>query len=126
MKKGILLFAVLCLLSINVVSAKEYTCETVDGAYYGKNGDEVDKVQYESECLTHSCEIVGDTYFGKNGDSVSKNTFEKECDATVVSDLPDTGSVVSPIEILFAVMGSLLILITMITSFTYRRVSDKA
>ncbi len=111
MKKGIqLLLLVLCLFSVTFVSAKKYTCETVDGAYYGKDGKEVDKVQYEKECSTHQCEIVGDTYYGADGKSVSRDTFEKECDASVVSELPDTGSHFSPTEIFFMIIGSIFLL----------------
>ena len=124
MKKGIkfLFVAMVLTLSLTVASAKTKTCEIVDGAYYGKDGEEVDKVQYEKECNTHSCEIVGDTYFGKDGKEVSLSTFESECDTTVVSDLPNTAS---NIELLFVVIGSGLILGTMILSISYRLVSDK-
>ena len=54
MKKGIKL----CLSIVTVfvilstfmfVNAKSYKCEVVDGAYYGKDGTEVDKVQYETK-----------------------------------------------------------------------------
>ena len=66
MKKGIkILVTVFVILSTFMfVNAKSYKCEVVDGAYYGKDGTEVDKVQYETECASHTCEIVGDTYFG--------------------------------------------------------------
>lgn len=127
MKKGKkLLFAIaVTLLSVSVVSAKSYKCEVVDGAYYGQDGKEVDKVQYETECATHSCEIVGDAYFGKNGNEVSKDTFESECDTTVVTELPNTSSSMSPTELIFVLIGAGLILGTTILSISYRRVSDK-
>ena len=124
MKKGIqLLLILLLVLSVNVVSAKEYKCETVDGAYYGKDGNEVDKVQYENECLTHSCEIVGDSYYGENGNKVDKKTFEKECDATVVSDVPDTGSSISPTELIFTILGSCFILGAVAMSIAHHRMN---
>ena len=126
MKKGIkvLLFTSLVMvMSLSVVSAKSCKCETVDGAYYGKDGKEVDKVQYETECSTHSCEIVGDTYFGKDGKEVSQGVFESQCNTTVVSELPDTASTS---EKLFVIVGSLLVLGTVVFSISYRVASDRA
>ena len=124
MKKGMMfLFTILLFaLSINLVSAKTYKCETVNGAYYGKDGKEVDKVQYEKECITHSCEIVGDTYYGKDGKEVNKATFESVCDANVVDQLPDTASTNN---MLYIIIGSTIILGTVIFSISYRRVSDR-
>ncbi len=124
MKKGIMvLFTIVAMImSITFVSAKTYKCETVNGAYYGKDGKEVDKVQYEKECVTHSCEIVGDTYYGKDGKEVSKDTFESVCDANVVSELPDTASTNN---MLYIIIGSTIILGTVIFSISYRRVSDR-
>ena len=121
-----LLFAVLVIaMSFSIVSAKSYKCEVVDGAYYGMNGEEVDKVQYEAECSSHSCEIVGDDYYGINGDVVSKEDFEFECDTTVVTELPDTSSSMSPTQLIFVIMGAGLILGTVIVSISYRRISDR-
>lgn len=124
MKKGIkLLFAVMLMaFSVTVASAKSYSCQVVDGAYYGKDGSEVDKVQYEKECSSHSCEIVGDSYFGKDGSEVSKSTFESECDTTVVTDFPDTAS---SSDLLYVLIGAGLVLGTVIVSVSYRRVSDR-
>lgn len=125
MKKCIQIFILLlAVCSMNVAFAESYSCETVDGAYYGKDGSEVDKVQYEKECTSHNCEIVGDTYYGKNGDSVSEEVFEDECDANVVTEFPDTASKVSPTEIFFAILGSVFLLGSIILSITYRRISD--
>ncbi|MBR3210571.1 MAG: LPXTG cell wall anchor domain-containing protein [Bacilli bacterium] len=125
MNKGIkLLLTILVLgLSFSVVSAKSYSCETVDGAYYGKDGSEVDKVQYDKECATHSCEIVGDTYFGKDGKEVSEETFEAECETTVVSELPDTSS---NSDIVSIIAGSLFILGGVVYSISYRKANDRA
>lgn len=124
MKTGVkVLFTVLIMiLSITVVSAKSYKCETVDGAYYGKNGKEVDKVQYEKECVTHSCEIVGDTYYDENGNEVNQAQFETACNANVVSEMPDTASTSNYLSIL---IGSAIILGTTVFSISYRRVSDR-
>ena len=122
MKK--VLFAIVVLaLSCSVVSAKSYKCETVDGAYYGKDGKEVDKVQYEKECATHKCEIIGDTYYGKDGKEVTQKTFEKDCETTVVTELPDTSSTS---EVLYMIVGSIFVLGTVIFSISYRIASDRA
>ncbi len=125
MKKGLkVLFTVLIMvLSITFVSAKTYKCETVDGAYYGKSGKEVDKVQYEKECLAHSCEIVGDTYYGKDGKEVTQGVFESQCNSTVVNDLPDTASTNNTLLI---ILGSVFVLGTVIFSISYRIVSDRS
>ncbi len=126
MKNGFkLLFTIMIIvLSFTFASAKEsYKCETVDGAYYGKDGKEVDKVQYEKECTSHSCEIVGDVYYGQDGKEVDKATFESDCDTTVVTDLPDTNS---SNEVLYIIVGGCLILGTTILSISYRRASDRA
>ena len=122
MKK--VLFALLVIvLSFTFVSAKTYKCETVDGAYYGKDGKEVDKVQYEKECVTHSCEIVGDTFYGKDGKEVSQGIFEIECDSTVVSELPDTSSTS---KLFYIILGSTFVLGTIVFSISYRIASDRA
>ena len=126
MKKGmkVLLFTILVMLmSLSVVSAKSYKCETVDGAYYGKEGKEVDKVQYEKECATHTCEIVGNTYYGSDGKEVTQGVFESQCNTTVVSELPDTASTS---ESLYIIVGSLLVLGTVVFSISYRIASDRA
>jgi len=109
-------------LSISVVSAKTYKCETVDGAYYGKNGKEVDKVQYEKECVTHSCEIVGDTYYGEDGKEVTQGVFETQCNTTVVSELPDTASAT---DLTMFIVGGLFVLGTVVFSISYRFVGDR-
>ena len=96
------------------VSAKKYSCEIVDGAYYNKNGKEVDKVEYEKSCVTHTCEIVGDTYYGKDSKTVNKETFEKDCKTAVVESLPNTSSNISTISIIFTIIGTLMILATII------------
>ena len=124
MKKGIkvLFVAIALVLSFTVASAKTKVCVIEDGAYYGKDGSEVDKVQYEKECSTHSCEIVGDTYYGKNGNEVTLTTFESECNANVVTSLPNTSSSSNLISI---IIGCGMILGVTILSISYRRVSDR-
>ena len=124
MKKGLkVLFTVLIMvLSISFVSAKTYKCETVDGAYYDKDGKEVDKVQYEKDCVSHSCEIVGDTYYGEDGKEVTQGVFESQCNTTVVSELPDTASAS---DIYMIIVGSLFVLGTIIFSISYRLVGDR-
>ena len=125
MKKGFkVLFVIFALLlSFNVVSAKSKACTIVDGAYYGKDAKEVDKVQYEKECVSHSCEIVGDTYFGKDGKEVTQGTFENQCNVTVVSELPDTAS---SSDLILIIIGGSLILGSIIVSISYRLASDRA
>ena len=111
MKNIIKLFYVLIvmMLSITVARAHSKTCEIYDGIYYGKDGHEVDKVQYEIECLPHSCEIVGDKYFGKNGNIVSYEAYKNECESTSVTT-PSTGSDISPIYVFFMILGSGIII----------------
>ena len=124
MKKGFkfLLIFFIFILSFTFAFAKTYKCEIVDGAYYGKKGKEVDKVQYEKECVSHSCEIVGDTYYGKDGKEVTQGVFETQCDTTVVSELPNTSS---SSNIVYLIAGSIFVLGTTVFSITYRIVSDR-
>ena len=103
------------------VSAKSYSCEIVDGAYYNKNGKEVDKVEYEKSCVTHTCEIVGDTYYGKNSKKVDKSTFEKECEVSVVEELPSTSSNISTISITFSIIGGIMIVSTILGMKKYAK-----
>lgn len=125
MKKGmkVLFFIFLLLLSFTFVSAKTKSCTTVDGAYFGKDGKEVDKVQYQKECVSHSCEIIGDTYYGKDGKEVTQGTFENQCNVSVVSELPDTAS---SSDIVLIIIGGSLILGSIIVSISYRLLSDRA
>lgn len=116
----VILLLFMMMLSFRVSLAHSKTCEVYDGKYYGKDGYEVDKVQYEIECLPHSCEIVGDKYFSKNGSIVSYEAYKNECESTMVVT-PSTGSDVSPIYILFMFLGSGLIIGTIffLTSFKH-------
>ncbi len=125
MKKGIkVLFVIFALLlSFTFVSAKSKSCTTVDGAYFGKDGKEVDKVQYEKECATHKCEIVGDTYYGEDGKEVTQGTFESQCNVKVVSELPDTAS---SSDLILIIIGGSLVLGTILVSISYRYASDRA
>lgn len=86
---GVILFAMAI---TKPVYAAENVCKVVDGAYYGRSGEETDKGTYEKECVSHSCELVADAYFGVNGNEVSKETFENECGALVYEYFPDTAS----------------------------------
>ena len=108
MRKNIItltLLALLLLLPVGV-SAKTTACQTIDGAYYDKFGEETDKGTYEKQCVSHSCELVADAYFGVNGNEVSKETFEAECGGTVYDYFPDTANNLTP---LFIIIGSLII-----------------
>ena len=59
---------------------EKHYCKIVNGKYYGKNGNVVDKTTYENECVTKRyCEIVNGTYYGKTGNVVDKETYENEC-----------------------------------------------
>ena len=56
---------------------------------YGKNGTEVTKEQYDSECGDAKiCREENGKYYGKDGVEVTKEQFEKEC-------IPKTGSFAS-------------------------------
>lgn len=86
------------------VYAAENVCKVVDGAYYGRSGEETDKGTYEKECVSHSCELVADAYFGANGNEVTKEIFESECGALVYEYFPDTASD-SATATLFIIIG---------------------
>jgi len=58
----------------------KYSCVVVDGTYWGKNFNKVDKATYEKECLPkYSCAVVDGVYWGKNYIKVDKATYDKEC-----------------------------------------------
>ena len=62
--------------------AMKYYCQYVNGSYYGKTGDKVDKATYEKECNLEEkyyCKYINGVYYGKEGNTVSKETYEKEC-----------------------------------------------
>ena len=58
------------------------TCEIKDGKYYGKNGDEVTKDEYQKQCETPkpTCEIKDGKYYDKTGNEVTKDEYQKQCE----------------------------------------------
>ncbi|MDD6223955.1 MAG: hypothetical protein PUB18_03040 [bacterium] len=65
---------------------EKHYCEIVNGKYYDKKGNVVDKVAYEKDCTTpkpepekHYCEIVNGKYYDKKGNVVDKVAYEKDC-----------------------------------------------
>lgn len=40
------------------ITSPDYTCEVVDGKYYGKNGNEVDVKTYTERCYKGSCDLI--------------------------------------------------------------------
>ncbi len=40
------------------ITSPDYTCEVVDGKYYGKNGNEVDVKTYTEGCYKGSCDLI--------------------------------------------------------------------
>ncbi len=68
----------------------EYQCKVVYNTYFGKNGLQVSKLNYQKECETHICEKLSDgTLFGKNGTIVDNVTYRKECEKIVCERLSD-------------------------------------
>lgn len=60
----------------------ERKCTIFQNTYYGQNGNIVDKVTYEDECLDKpkSCVKEGSTYYGKSGTVVNQTQYQKECE----------------------------------------------
>ena len=66
---------------------KKYYCQIVNGKYYSKSGNVVNKATYDSECNIkppkqddkYSCVKVNGKYYDKSGNIVDKNTFDKSC-----------------------------------------------
>lgn len=60
------------------------SCKIINGKYYGKNGTEVSKDQYDKECEESpngkKCQIINGVYYGKNGTIVTEGRFKIECD----------------------------------------------
>ncbi len=68
--------------SDNCKPGPKYYCQYVNGAYYGKNGNVVDKPTYDQQCgleTKYYCKYINGAYYGKNGNLVSKDTYEEEC-----------------------------------------------
>lgn len=62
-----------------------YYCQYVNGNYYGKGGNIVDKATYDKECGVaekYYCKYVNGAYYGKDGNVVSEDVYKKECEAT--------------------------------------------
>jgi len=73
-----------------------YTCEIVDGIYWGKDSKEVDAKTFDEECVqvtpvnpkpynpkptpkTYTCEIVNSEYWGKDSNKVDYETYYDDC-----------------------------------------------
>jgi len=61
------------------VTPVKRSCDYVNGKYYNKKGEVVDKTTYSIDCEPHNCEPVGDVYFGNNGTQVSYEDFVIQC-----------------------------------------------
>lgn len=60
-------------------SPSTHICENYGGKYYDKSGKVVSEVDYIISCQSPKCKVVNGYYFGKNGNNVSKETYESEC-----------------------------------------------
>lgn len=68
---------------------KKYYCQIVNGKYYSKSGNVVNKATYDSECNIkppkqddkYSCVKVNGKYYDKSGSIVDKKTFDKSCNS---------------------------------------------
>lgn len=61
---------------------EKYSCEIVDGEYWGKEYEKVDKETYEKECTTpktYRCKVINGEYWGKNYKVVDYETYKKDC-----------------------------------------------
>ncbi len=70
--------------TVNYIAKQKVTpvkrsCDEVNGKYYNKKGEVVDKIAYSIDCEPHTCEPVGSVYFGKKGTQVSFEEYTKEC-----------------------------------------------
>ncbi len=76
---------------------KKYSCQIVNGKYYSKSGNVVNKATYDSECTKketkeedkYTCVKVDGKYYDKNGSIVDKNTFDKSCNSKKDDDDDD-------------------------------------
>ena len=65
-----------------IINEPKYQCAYIDGQYWGKNYNKVDKATYEKECtkpVTYNCKEVNGVYWGSNNTIVDKATYEKQC-----------------------------------------------
>ncbi len=68
----------------NTPIIEKYSCQIVDGKYYSKNGDIVNKETYNSECNSikeekYFCIKVDGKYYDKDGNIVDKEAFNSIC-----------------------------------------------
>lgn len=70
----------------NTPISKKYYCQIVNGKYYSKSGNVVNKKAYENECgkitnpeTKYYCVRANGKYYGKNGNIVNRSTYDKEC-----------------------------------------------
>ena len=67
------------------IEEKKYSCKVVDGKYYDKNGNVVDKAAYDKSCTVtpeptkYYCRVADGKYYDKNGNVVDKATYDKSC-----------------------------------------------
>lgn len=66
------------------------SCRYENGKYYDKNGNEITKTQYESECdnssvvckMSYNYKTNKTEYYGKDGKLVTKDEYNKQCPTT--------------------------------------------
>ena len=75
-----------CYFQYNVsVEKVNRSCSIFDGNYYGKNGNIVNELTYQKECISHYCEVLSDgTKYGKDGSIVSDLDYQKQDMAKMV------------------------------------------
>lgn len=71
------------------VTPVKRSCDYVNGKYYNKKGEVVDKTTYSIDCEPHNCEPVGDVYFGNNGTQVSYEDFVIQCKKPICKKVGD-------------------------------------
>lgn len=54
-------------------------CEVDGNTYYGKDGNQVTKEEYEDQCLPKICKVVDNKYYGLSGTEVDEKTYNEEC-----------------------------------------------
>ncbi len=68
---------------VELTLTKKRSCEYDKDTkkYYGKDGSEVNKEEYQKQCDPRSCEYDKDTkkYYGKDGSVVTKDEYTKQC-----------------------------------------------
>ena len=84
-------------------------CENKDGKYFGKDGKQITKEQYDIDCAVPKCKIENNKYYGPNGEELSKEQFVKLCP----SNNPKTGST-TPYVVCSILAGSAIAVIMII------------